>query len=177
MKVDPIKPTYFSVRLSGSDRNVNRLILFCEGKQIGYRHLGDIDLLDSPNGEPGFNGRFFYTTNPLPLEMTRGKTELHFEIRSNGDIYGYAGTLGKVSEAVQGASRGIYRVYTHTEGCFVPPPEEKQGALPRGHPGAVRARSRSARSRPRPGRTRRSTDLLTSKSPLSQIQLWFLARA
>ena len=31
---------------------------------------GDVDLLDSPNGAPGFNGRFFYTTNPLPLELT-----------------------------------------------------------------------------------------------------------
>jgi len=34
------------VRLWGSDSTRNDLILFCEGKQVGYRHLGDIDLLD-----------------------------------------------------------------------------------------------------------------------------------
>ena len=176
MKVDPVKPTYFTVRLSGSDLSKNRLILFCEGRQIGYRHLGDVDLLDSPNGAPGFNGRFFYTTNPLPLELTRGKTNLHFEIRSSGDVYGYAGTFDKYQKPFEGATRGIYRLYTHTEGCFVPPPEEKQGDAPksppvRGTPGpetleAVRSRI-----------DKEVHGLLTSKNALSQAQLWFLARA
>jgi hypothetical protein len=176
MKVDPAKATYFTVRLSGSDRNTNRLILFCEGKQIGYRHLGDIDLLDSPNGAPGFNGRFFYVTNPLPLEMTRGKSELHFEIRSTGDIYGYASQWEKYQKPFKDFTRGIYRVYTHTEGCFVPPPGEKQGDAPsdppiRATPGAEvldAARHRVDKE---------VNGLLNSKSPLNQRQLWFLARA
>jgi hypothetical protein len=176
MKVDAVKTTYFTVRLSGSDRDVNRLILFCEGKQIGYRHLGDIDLLDSPNGAPGFNGRFFYVTNPLPLEMTRGKEELHFEIRSSGDIYGYASTWEKYQLPFKGFTRGIYRVYTHTDGCFVPPPDEKQGAAPVAPP---------LRKEPGPevldaihSRVDKTVHgLLTATNPLSQIQLWFLARA
>ena len=52
-------------------------MLFGEGKQIGYRHLGDIDLLDIGGGEPAFPGRFIYVTTPLPLAMTRGKTNLN----------------------------------------------------------------------------------------------------
>jgi hypothetical protein len=176
MKVDPVKPTYFTVRLSGSDRSVNRLILFCEGKQIGYRHLGDIDLLDSPNGAPGFNGRFFYTTNPLPLEMTRGKNVLPFEIRSTGDIYGYASEWEKYQKPFKDSSRGIYTVYTHTEGCFVPPPQEKQGDAPAA--AAVRrAPGPEVLATVRDRVDKQVHDLLASKNPLSQIQLWFLARA
>ena len=47
MKVDSEKQNYFTARFWGSDSgNSNILILFCEGKQIGYRHLGDYDMLD-----------------------------------------------------------------------------------------------------------------------------------
>ena len=53
LKIDPEQPNYVTVRLWGSDVGGNRLILYCEGKQIGYRHLGDIDLLDFGSEEPG----------------------------------------------------------------------------------------------------------------------------
>jgi hypothetical protein len=176
MKVDPAAQNYFSVRLWGSDRSNERLILFCEGKQVGYRHLGDIDILDSPNGAPGFNDRFFYTTSPLPLAMTRGKTELHFEIRSSGDINGYAPDWAHYQKMFQEPSRGIYRAYTHTDGCFVPPVDEKQGAIPhnvpvRTAPGAEVLTAVQARI------DKEVEGLLKSKNPLSQSQLWFLARA
>src|SRR5256885_1312859 len=46
LRVDPEKQNYATIRLSGSDVTANDLVLFCDGKQIGYRHLGDIDLLD-----------------------------------------------------------------------------------------------------------------------------------
>ncbi len=176
MKVDPAQPTYFTIRLSGSDRNENLLILFCEGKQIGYRYLGDVDILDSPNGEPACNGRFYYTTCPLPLTLTKGKSELHFEIRSTGSIFGYSNAFATYQHAFQGATRGIYRVYTHTDGCFLPPADEKQGALPNPIP---------VRSSPGPEVLQAARDrvnsqvssLLQSKEPLNQLQLWFLARA
>jgi hypothetical protein len=176
MKVDPARITYFTIRLSGSDRNNNRLVLFCEGKQIGYRHLGDIDLLDSPNGAPAFNGRFFYTTNPLPLDLTRGKTELHFEIRGTGDINGYAQRFDQYQRPFKDASRGIYRVYTHTGGCFVPPAAEKQGAAPRDPP-VRQAPGPEVLDAARQRAGKEIHGLLASKGPLSQIQLWFLARA
>src|SRR5262249_54398041 len=49
MAVDPERPTYLTVRLWGGDPNPNALILFCEGKQVGYRHLGDVDVLALPD--------------------------------------------------------------------------------------------------------------------------------
>ena len=53
MKADPAAANYFTVKLWGSDQTRNRLTLFCEGKQVGYRHLGDIDMLDIGGGEAG----------------------------------------------------------------------------------------------------------------------------
>ncbi|MBC8096073.1 MAG: hypothetical protein H7Y43_09690, partial [Akkermansiaceae bacterium] len=91
----PNLPNYATIRLWGSDTTQNQLILFCEGKQIGYRHLGDFDILDIGSGEPAFNGRFFYNTTPLPLELTRGKTNLNLEIRSLGPTWGYGATFDK----------------------------------------------------------------------------------
>ena len=84
LAVDPVKQNYATARFWGSDATVNDLILFCEGKQVGYRHLGDIDLLDIGGEHAPFPGRYFYTTAPLPLAMTRGKTNLVLEIRSSG---------------------------------------------------------------------------------------------
>ncbi|HEU5396943.1 MAG TPA: hypothetical protein VFV81_07240, partial [Verrucomicrobiae bacterium] len=42
LKVDPNRQNYVTARFWGSDTNASRLILFCDGKQVGYRHLGDI---------------------------------------------------------------------------------------------------------------------------------------
>src|ERR1017187_6091057 len=67
LMVDPAKPNYATIKLWGSDKTGNLLLLFCEGKQVGYRHLGDIDLLDIGGGEAAFPGRFIYNTTPLPL--------------------------------------------------------------------------------------------------------------
>jgi hypothetical protein len=176
LKVHPLQPNYFSVRLWGSDANDNQLILFCEGKQIGYRHLGDIDLLDHGSDAPAFNGRFYYTTTPLPVELTRGKTTLNLEIRSIGRTWGYGTTFEQYQKPMTEPTRGIYRVYTHTDGYFVPPADEKQGAVPRDVP-----------VRPAPGaevldqikeRVNKQLDaLLTSDKPVSQMQMQLLAKA
>ena len=74
MKVDPDKQNYFTVRFWGSDAgDKNLLILFIDSMQIGYRHLGDYDMLYLANGEAPFIGRFHYTTMPLTLKYTKGK--------------------------------------------------------------------------------------------------------
>ena len=175
MKTDPQKPNYFTVRLWGSDRTTNRLILFCEGKQLGYRHLGDVDVLNSGNGAPAKNGRFFYETSPLPIEMTQGKTELHFEIRSTGSVYGYAKDFAQYQKPMTEPTRGIYRVYTHTDGCFVPPPDEKQGNTATPPP----VRSQPGEEVLAKLKERVNTEViksLASKNPLNQHQLWFLAK-
>ena len=176
LKVDPQKQNYATVRLWGSDATDNQLVLFCEGKQVGYRHLGDIDILDIGNGEPAFPGRFLYTTTPLPFEMTRGKSELFFEIRSYGPTWGYAGEFEKFQKPLVGPTRGIYRFYTHTDGCFVPPACEKQGAVPadppvRQEPGAEVMDKLKARVN---GEIK---TLLAATRPLNEMQMEFLARA
>lgn len=130
LKVDPRRPNYFTVRLWGSDVNENRLILLCEGKQIGYRHLGDIDLLDLGSKSPAYNGRFYYSTSPLPVDMTKDKTEVALEIRSTGRIWGYGTSFEQYQRIMTDPTRGIYSAYIHTDGAFAPPTREKQGEYP-----------------------------------------------
>ncbi|HUZ08094.1 MAG TPA: hypothetical protein VMV89_11475 [Candidatus Paceibacterota bacterium] len=113
LKVDPQKQNYATARLWGSDATEDQLVLFYEGKQIGYRHLGDIDILDIGGGEAAFPGRFIYNTTPLPLEMTRGKTNLNFEIRSYGPTWGYTSQFEQFQKPLAGPTRGIYKLYTH----------------------------------------------------------------
>ena len=59
MKVNPKEQNYFTVRLWGSETgNQNHLLLNCNGKQLGYFHLGDIEIMDSASERPAFPGRF-----------------------------------------------------------------------------------------------------------------------
>lgn len=95
MKVDPVKQNYITVRLWGSDVNTTRLYIICNGKQIGYRHLGDIDMLDIGSEAPFYNERFFYNTSPLPLSITKGKRTVEVKICSQGAIWGYGQTWDK----------------------------------------------------------------------------------
>jgi hypothetical protein len=176
LKVDPQKQNYATVRFWGSDTTQNQLVLFCEGKQIGYRHLGDIDILDIGGEEAAFPGRFIYNTTPLPLPMTKGKTELHFEIHSYGPTWGYTGEFEKFQKPLAGPTRGIYKFYTHTDGGFVSPAGEKQGDAPanppvRKEPGAevldkVKMRVNGE-----------VNNLIKSAKPLNEMQMQFLARA
>lgn len=176
LKVDPEKQNYFTAKFWGSEINPNRLILFCEGKQIGYRHLGDIDILDIGDNEPGYNNRFYYNTSPLPFEITKGKTIVKFEIRSNGPIWGYGTSFEQYQKPFALPSRGIYKVYTHTNGCFQPISTEKQGEVPsvnqiRKSPGEeiiVKVKDRV---------NHEINVILKSKQPVSLQQMQFLSKA
>lgn len=131
MKVDPEKQNYFTARFWGSETgNSSILILFCEGKQIGYRHLGDYDMLDIANEDAPFHGRFTYTTLPLPLGITKGKKEIELSIRSTGSIYRYGETFDAYQKPMVTPTKAVYKGYTHTEGYFAPPKNEKQGKEP-----------------------------------------------
>jgi hypothetical protein len=176
MKVDPKLPTYFTIKFWGGEANQNRLALYCEGKQLGYRHLGDVDLLDvGGSDEPPYNGRFYYVTTPLPVEMTKGKDELHFAIRSLGPIFAYAKAFDAFQKPMQGPARGMYRVYTHVAPCFVPPADEKQGAAPpeerRSEPGEEVLDELKQHLVGTIGKQ------LASSQPLNQSQAYILARA
>ncbi len=176
LKVDPEKQNYITIRLWGSDVTSNRLILYCEGKQVGYRHLGDIDILDFGSLEPAYNGRFYYNTTPLPLAMTRGKQALRFEIRSTGRIWGYGRTFEQYQKTMTEPTRSIYRIYTHIDGYFVPPADEKQGKVPfnvpvREKPGA------EVLDRLKERVNRELSEFLALDKPLNQMQMQFISRA
>ncbi len=177
VQVDPDQLNYTTLKLWGSDATLNLLVLFCDGKQIGYRYLGDLDVLDT-GGDDGaaFPGRFIYNTTPLPLELTRGKTNLTLELRSAGPIWGYATTFAAFQNLMTAPTRGLYQIYIHTNGCFVPPADEQQGDAPkisfvRKEPGTnvldqVKERVNGELK-----------DCIRSKPPLNQMQMQFVARA
>ncbi|WP_433918006.1 Tat pathway signal sequence domain protein [Streptomyces canus] len=139
--VRPTGTTYVTVRLWGDDHddtsdeaasgtNMWRLQLFCEGKQVGYEDQGAVDSLDILDTAPRTPGRFFFHTLPLPERMTAGKDKVTLEIRAMGRIWSYGQDASQLYRTMTTPSRGIYRVYTHTDPCFVPPHGEVQGTAP-----------------------------------------------
>ncbi|WP_329239285.1 Tat pathway signal sequence domain protein [Streptomyces canus] len=139
--VRPTGTTYVTVRLWGDDHddtsdeaasgtNMWRLQLFCEGKQVGYEDQGAVDSLDILDTAPRTPGRFFFHTLPLPEKMTAGKDKVTLEIRAMGRIWSYGQDASQLYRTMTTPSRGIYRVYTHTDPCFVPPHGEVQGTAP-----------------------------------------------
>ncbi|WP_367874248.1 hypothetical protein [Luteolibacter sp. Populi] len=177
VKVDPVRQNYFTLRLWGGDVSHNRMILKVAGKQVGYRHLGDIEALEIGADAPAYPGRFSYRTCPLPLALTKGKESIECEIRASGPVSGYAREFEEYQKPMTEPSRGLYRVYTHTEECFEPPAAEKQGSAPqdvplRTGPGpevmeALRARVNG-----------QIEGLLRDpKRPANQMQALFLAKA
>ncbi len=176
MKIDPQHLNYFTAKFSGDETNENRLMLYADGKQIGWRHLGEIDLLDDGTWEPAYLGRFYYDTFPLPFDLTKNKTELHFEIRSSGRLWGYGTRFDQYQQLMTDPSRGIYHLYTTTDPFFIPPAQEPQGSASANPP---------LRTTPGPEvldqikhRVNKDIDpLLNSKTPINQMQLQLLAKA
>jgi hypothetical protein len=176
-KVDPSRQNYLTLRLWGEDVNHNQLTLHVAGKQVGYRHLGDIEALDIGSGAPAYPGRFSYRTCPLPLALTKGREAIDCEIRATGPIWGYGGKFEEYQQAMTRPTRGLYRVYTHTDGFFTPPPDEKQGSYPQDAP----LRTTPGREVIDPLKARVNTEidrlLRDPKRPALQMQALFLAKA
>ena len=175
LAVDPQKPNYLTVKLWGGEVNRNLLILSCDGKQIGYRHLGDVEILDLGAEAPQWPGRFCYRTLPLPTATTSGKTRLRCEIRATGPIGSYGATFEQYQRPMRERSRSIYRLSSHTEPCFTPDPEEKQGTAPLSAgpvstPGAEVMEAVKKRCSAECERNLR-------RKELDQLQLWFMTRA
>lgn len=176
LRVDPQQPTYVTLRLWGGDHADNRLLLLCDGRQVGYRHLGDYEVLDDAGEVPALPGRFYYTTTALPTNLTAGRTSVVFEIRSNGRIWGYGSSFEQYQKPMTEPTRGLYRFYTHTAGCFVPPADEIQGDAP-AHPPVRTAPGPEVLDAVRARVNREVESVLRYRGPLSQVHLWFLARA
>jgi hypothetical protein len=177
VRVDPEQQNYFTIRLWGDDVNHNQMTLHVEGKQIGYRHLGDIEALEIGSDAPAYPGRFYYRTCPLPLDLTKGRKSVACEIRATGPIWGYGTSFDAYQKPMTEPTRGLYRVYTHTDGCFTPPADEKQGVYPDNAP---------VRTAPGPevmdalkSRVNGEIDELLKdvKRPCNQMQTLFLAKA
>lgn len=175
-KVDPEKQNYLTLRLWAGDVNHNQLTLHVAGMQIGYRHLGDIEVLDTGTDAPAYPGRFTYRTCPLPTALTKGKDAIDCEIRATGPISGYATNFKGYQKPMTEPARGLYRLYTHTEGFFAPPATEKQGTAPRAlvreAPGPEVMDAVKSRVNGEIGRLLREP-----ARPANQMQTLFLAKA
>jgi hypothetical protein len=176
LKVEPDRQNYVTVRLWGSDISDNLLFLFCEGKQIGWRHLGEIEPLDISDSAPACNGRFFYRTSPLPLLLTKGKTQLKCEIRGTGRIWGYGQTFEQYQKVMTEPTRGIYRLYTHTDGFFMPPDDEKQGLFPT-NPPLCKEPGIEMIEQVKQRVNRELDGILKDTKPIHQMKMQFLAKA
>ncbi len=174
LTVAPAGTTYLTATFWGGDTNPNLLILSCEGKQIGYRHLGDVEILDLGTDDPSWPGRFTVHTTPLPEALTRGRTSVRCEIRATGPIWGYGATFDRYQQPMREPSRGLYRIQSHTDPCVTPDPSPATAPAqpsPATTPGpevidAVKERCSEECRR-----------LLRRSKPLDQLQLWFLTRA
>ncbi len=78
IEVAPDRINYATIQLWGDDVSENRLTLWCDGKAIGFRHLGDVENIDLGTDEAFLPGRFYFRTEPLPLALTQGKSSLNW---------------------------------------------------------------------------------------------------
>lgn len=127
MRVDAKQQNYFTVRCWGSESDDTIVMLFVEGKQVGYRHLGDYDLLHRGNGSKPCPERFYYYTLPLPLKYTQGRSEVSLELRSYGNTWDYGDTFDKYQHKMEDKTIGFYKAYIHIAPCFIPDNNEKEG--------------------------------------------------
>lgn len=177
VRVDPEKQNYFTLRLWGEDVNHNQMTLHVEGKQVGYRHLGDIEALEIGADAPAYPGRFIYRTCSLPINLTKGKDHVNCEIRATGRLSAYARDFEDYQKPMTDPTRGLYRAYTHTDGRFTPPAEEKQGVYPENAP--VRTAPGAEVLDALKSRVNSEIDGLLKEPgrPCNQMQILFLARA
>lgn len=177
MKVNPERQNYFTVRCWGDEADESMVMLFIEGKQVGYRHLGDYDLLHFGNGGRPCPGRFYYVTLPLPLKYTKGKECVELELRSYGKTWGYGNTFEQYQKDLDGPTIGFYKAYVDVEPCFMPDKKEVQGCYD----------VSKAPVRPEPGvevldRLKEQLSgyingILEKRNPLGQQEVWMLSDA
>lgn len=178
LAVNPHEHNYFTVKLWGGEATHDRLILYCNGKQVGYMHLGDIDILDANtlNMQPPCPGRFYYETTPLPFALTHNQRSVRLRIRATGEVWDYGTYFAQFQKPMRVASRAIYMAYTGTNGYFAPthrpvatlPPREDVVQQPTAIAILHQVEDRV---------NREVTNELRQVRPLNQMQLQFLARA
>ena len=129
MKVDPLADNFATLKLWGSDWELTSwgvilLYLMDEGQmyQVGFRDIQAAEYapLAWAVHAPPIPHRFYYTTIPLPLSMTQGRTRVTLRIIGTG-----VGAKG---------SPGVYRAYVHQGSYFVPAAADPQSPEPAAAP-------------------------------------------
>lgn len=112
MKVDPNAQNYFTLKLWGSDPSEYRCFLAI-GKDIIYQAPLVIAKLKP---EAPIEKRFYFSTVPIPLEKTKGKTQLTLTLKTVVPYYPYsAGTFSKAyPKKMTTPSNKYYMGYVHT---------------------------------------------------------------
>lgn len=118
VKVDPEKQNYATFLFNGDEATPNKMAFFIDGKMVGYRHLGDIDMADTGGGKP-CPGQDYYSTGPLPLALTKGKTTLRLQLRANGPNGG-GGHFERFQGKMESPARGLYTLAIHTDEYYAP---------------------------------------------------------
>ncbi len=131
MHVNPHRRNYITCQFWGSDYGTQRgrLILSCNGKQVGYQVQGDYNTLNGAENAPPappFPGRFYYVTTPLPLRMTHDQTTVHLKIQAIGREWPYGGYWKQYQYAMTQPSLAMYRLFVGIHGFFTPPADDPQ---------------------------------------------------
>ncbi|MFT4254842.1 MAG: hypothetical protein QM608_20460 [Caulobacter sp.] len=173
LAVDPAIQNYASIRLWGGDVNDGKLVLFCDGRQVGYRHLGDVEILDIGTQAPPFAGRFTYRTFPLPMTLTKGRERLDCAIRASGPYAVYTQQFESFQKPMTQASRPIYALYVHADPFLDSGDPTGQAPPIAGKPSAGPEVLDDLKAR-----VNREIDrLLARPGPLNVLETPFLARA
>lgn len=175
LKVKGGVPNYLSVKLWGEEVNPNQATLYCEGKQLGYRHLGDVDILDQGTKYPVAPGRFHYLTHPLPQALTTGKTEIACRLRVTGPIWRYGSELAKFQKPMTEPSRDFYALIVHGD-KMVPLDAVEGSAPPLPTKVATVASNEAVFARVRRRVDEQVEQLWALQRPANQLEISFLAK-
>lgn len=177
MMINPQQQNYITAKFKNTELNQNLLFLFIEGKQIGYRPLGDYDVLCGANTDPLARDGYFYQTVPLPKSMTRDKTTVELAIGATGWIWPYGTTFQQYQKAMTTPSRGMSEVITSLE-PWLPQQTAKEGtnkSLQGTHP-ALNAEQVLTQVKARVNKDVQSI-LRKKTGTISQMELHLLAKA
>ncbi len=176
--VNPRERNYVTVKLWGGEASSDRLILYCNGKQVGYMHLGDVDILDANtlNMQAPCPGRFYFETTPLPFALTQNHHAVRLQIRATGEVWDYGANFAQFQKPMRVASRAIYAAYTDTNAYFSPN-HALVASLPQHKPIAQLPSTSSILRQVEDRVNREIAGELHQKHALNQMQLQFLARS
>lgn len=114
LKVRPKWTNYVTFCFRGNESDSNTLVLFIDGKQYGYRHLGDYDIVHHGGNSAGEN-RPYFVTFPLPESVTQDRDLLELELRASGRIWGYGANFEQFQKEIEEPSHAILSVFSHDD--------------------------------------------------------------